>query len=211
MMKNRLISVFILIGILAQFAVFSAIIIRRELTLRYGEVCRFETAPVDPFDAFRGQYVQLDYKAFNQGILSDRSFNRSTWCYLVLATDTNNFSVVSSISDSKPASGTCIRSRVKWSIAEYLEKPKPNNKYHREATGKWRIHFELPFSRYYMPEKLAPKAESAYREANRRNPKAEKQAAARVRIWRGMVVIEDIEINGKPIRECILEQKGNQP
>jgi uncharacterized membrane-anchored protein len=211
MMKNKLISVFILMGILAQFAVFSAIIIRRELTLHYGDVCRFETAPVDPFDAFRGQYVQLDYKAFNPGILSDRSFNTSTWCYLILATDTNNFSIVSSISNLKPASGTFIRSRVKWSNAEYVEKPKPNNKYNREATGKWRIYFELPFSRYYMPEKLAPQAEHAYREANRRTAKAEKQAAARVRIWRGMVVIEDVEIDGKPIRECILDHKESQP
>jgi uncharacterized membrane-anchored protein len=207
MMKNRLISFFILIGIVAQFAVFSAIIIRRELTLRYGDVCRFETAPVDPFDAFRGQYVELDYKEFTRGILSDRSFNRSTWCYLILSTDTNNFSIVSSISDSKPASGSFIRSRVKWSTPEYVEKPKPDNKYNREATGKWRIYFELPFSRYYMPEKLAPQAESAYRDANRRTPQDEKKAAARVRIWRGMVVIEDIEINGKPIRECILDQK----
>lgn len=212
MMKNRLISVFILMGILAQFAVFSAIIIRRELTLRYGDVCRFETAPVDPFDAFRGQYVQLDYKVFTRGIVSDRSFKRSTWCYLILGTDTNNFSIVSSITESKPTSGTYIRARVKWSYEEYVEKPKPDNKYHREATGKWTIHFELPFSRYYMPEKLAPQAESAYREANRRQAeKDEKKAAARVRVWRGMVVIEDVEINGKPIRECILDQKGNQP
>ena len=62
-----------------------------------------------------------------------------------------------------------------------------------------------------MPEKLAPQAESAYRDANRRTAKDEKKAAARVRVWRGMVVIEDVEINGKPIRECILEQKGKQP
>jgi uncharacterized membrane-anchored protein len=211
MMKNRLISVLILLGILAQFAVFSAIIIRRELTLRYGEVCRFETAPVDPFDAFRGQYVQLDYKVFTRGVVSDRSIKRSTWCYLILGTDTNNFSIVSSISDTKPASGTFIRARVKWSTEDYIEKPKPDNKYNRESTGKWQIHFELPFSRYYMPEKLAPQAESAYREANRRTAKDEKKAAARVRVWRGMVVIEDVEINGKPIRECILDQKGNQP
>jgi len=145
MMKNRLISVFILMGILAQFAVFSAIIIRRELTLRYGEVCRFETAPVDPFDAFRGQYVQLDYKVFTRGVVSDRSFKRSTWCYLPLATDTNGFSIVSALSDSKPASGTFIRARVKWSTEEYVEKPKPDNKYNRVSTGKWLIHLELPF------------------------------------------------------------------
>ena len=72
-MKKKLISIFIFIGIVAQFAVLSAVIIRREWTLRYGEVCRFETAPVDPFDAFRGQYVQLDYKVFNRRIVVGNS------------------------------------------------------------------------------------------------------------------------------------------
>lgn len=210
-MKIRIISLFIFIGIAAQFAVFSAIIIRRELTLRYGEVCKFETAPVDPFDAFRGQYVQLDYKAFTRGIVSDKKLNRSTWCYLSLATDTNGFSIVSSITDTKPTTGTFIRSRVQWAQEEYVEKPKPANKYHREATGKWTIHVELPFSRYYMPEKLAPRAEDAYRRVNRRTQNEENKAAARVRVWNGMVVIEDIEINGKPIRTFIEKQKDSKP
>jgi hypothetical protein len=139
--------------------------------------------------------------------VSDKKFNRNNWCYLSLATDTNGFSVVSAITDSKPTSGTFIRSRVQWSQEEYVEKPKPDNKYHREETGKWKIHLNLPFSRYYMPEKTAPQAEEAYRHANQRNAGEENQAAARVRVWKGMVVIEDIEINGKPIRECIKDQK----
>jgi uncharacterized membrane-anchored protein len=159
-MKNKLIAIFIFLGIVAQFAVFSAIIIRREWTLRYGEICRFETAPVDPFDAFRGQYVRLDYKAFTRGVVSAKKFSQNNWCYLSLATDTNGFSIVSSITDSKPRSGTFIRSRVQWSNEEYVERPTPDNKHHREGTGKWTIHLELPFSRYYMPEKLAPRERS---------------------------------------------------
>ena len=211
-MKSKLITLFIVLGIVAQFAVFSAIIIRREWTLRKGVVCLFETAPVDPFDAFRGQYVQLDYKAFTRGVVSDKKFNRNNWCYLSLATDTNGFSIVSAVSHLKPTSGTFIRSRVQWCSEEYVEKPKPENKYHREGTGKWTLHLELPFSRYYMPEKLAPRAEDAYRRANRRTPGGENnRAAARVRVLNGMVVIEDIEINGKPIRTFIETQKDIKP
>jgi len=210
-MKKKLIFLLISIGIVAQFAVLSVIIIRRELTLRYGEVCRFETAPVDPFDAFRGQYVQLDFKVFRSGVETDRSFTRNTWCYLSLATDTNGYAIVSAISHSKPTSGTFIRTRVNWCTEDYVEKPKPDNKYHREPTGKWKIHFNLPFSRYYMPEKTAPRAEDAYRRSNLRNQGEEHQAAARVRVWHGMVVIEDIEIDGKPIRECIEAERELKP
>lgn len=210
-MKNKLILLFIFIGIVAQFALFSAVIIRREATLRYGEVCRFETAPVDPFDAFRGQYVHLDFKAFNSGIITDRPFTRKTWCYLSLATDTNGYSIVSGVTDSKPTSGTYIRTRVSWCTEHYVAKPKPDDKYHREPTGKWEVHLNVPFSRYYMPEKLAPQAETAYRSANRRNPGTDSSAAARVRVWKGMVVIEDIEINGKPIRAYMEAEKELKP
>jgi hypothetical protein len=111
----------------------------------------------------------------------------------------------------KPTSGTFIRSRVQWCTEEYVEKPKPDNKYHREGTGKWTLHLDLPFSRYYMPEKLAPRAEDAYRRANRRTPGESNNAAARVHIWKGMVVIEDIEINGKPIRTFIETHKDTKP
>lgn len=209
-MKNKLIFLIIALGIVAQFGLLSTIIIRRELTLRSGEVCRFETAPVDPFDAFRGQYVQLSYKALSSGVLSDRSFTAKTWCYLLLTTDTNGYQIVSSITDSKPTSGTFIRTRVRYSYEDHIEKPTPDNKYHREPTGKWKVYLNLPFDRYYMPEKLAPQAETAYRAANRVSRK-EKQAVARVRIWRGMVVIEDIEIDGKPIREVIQAERLIKP
>ncbi|MEI7946748.1 MAG: hypothetical protein WCJ02_08625, partial [bacterium] len=150
-------------------------------------------------------------KVFNRGIVSDKKFNRNNWCYLSLATDTNGFSIVSAVSHVKPTSGTFIRSRVQWSQEEYIEKPKPSNKYNREATGKWTIHLELPFSRYYMPEKLAPRAEDTYRHVNRRAQGEANKAAARVRVWNGMVVIEDIEINGKPIRTFIEAQKDIKP
>ena len=55
-MNRRLMLMIALIGLAAQFGVMGHMIIRRELTLRRGRVCRFLTAPVDPYDAFRGRY-----------------------------------------------------------------------------------------------------------------------------------------------------------
>lgn len=209
-MKRNLVAVVIFLGILAQFALLASIIIRRECTLRYGELCRFETAPVDPYDAFRGQYVQLDYKAFRD-LRADRSFKRNTWCYLALATATNGYSVISSLTDKKPVSGSFIKARVSWCYEDYVNKSKPGNEHHTEPTGEWKIHFDLPFSRYYMPERLAPKAEEAYRTANRRTLAEKSNAAARVRVWKGMAVIEDIEVNGKPIRSFIKGEAEKTP
>jgi uncharacterized membrane-anchored protein len=209
-MKRTLVTLVIVLGILAQFALLASMLIRREYTLRHGEICRFETAPVDPYDAFRGQYVQLDYPAFRD-LRVDRSFKRNTWCYLALATSTNGYSVVTSITASKPVSGTFIKARVKWCSKEHINRPKPENKYHSEPTGKWKIHLDLPFSRYYMPERLAPKAEDAYRSANRRTSRKVNNAAARVRVWKGVAVIEELEINGTPIRDYIKKEREKAP
>lgn len=211
MILKKIAAVMIVVGICAQFILFAAVILRRECALRYGELCRFETAPVDPFDAFRGQYVQLDYKALTGGVVTDRSFARNTWCYLLIAPATNGYAVVASVTDKRPASGCYIKARVQWSSEDYQPKPEPDNKYHTVKTGKWRVHFLLPFSRYYMPEKLAPKAEDAYRRANRSAAAKAERALARVRVWKGMAVIEDIEINGKPIRVCIDEALKKEP
>jgi hypothetical protein len=42
--------------------VFASIINKREAVLRKGAVLRFGIQPVDPFDAFRGQYVSLWFR-----------------------------------------------------------------------------------------------------------------------------------------------------
>ena len=59
-MKKRklLITSFILLC-LVQTAVPLSMIARREFTLRNGRVYKFKTAPVDPYDAFRGRFVAL--------------------------------------------------------------------------------------------------------------------------------------------------------
>ena len=60
------------------------------------------------------------------------------------------------------------------------------------------LHF--PFDRYYMEENAAPKAETAYR-ANSRSQ--HQNAYATVRILDGRAAIEELYIDGKPIREFL--------
>lgn len=200
-MRSRWMSIGLLIGILAQFGVLGSILVRREIVLRQGQVCRFKTAPVDPFDAFRGNYVQLDFDALRSGVLSKRSFQRGQWCYLKLGTDTNGFTVVEEIFGTRAAAGPVfLRVRCRYAQTDSIAKPLPHDKFHMEPTGKYRIYLDLPFDRYYMPEKLAPQAEAAYRKANRNG---KREAFAVVRVWRGISVIEDVMIDGKPVREAL--------
>lgn len=46
-----------------QLAVPAFMIVRREHALSMGRAFKFRTAPVDPYDAYRGRYVALNFEA----------------------------------------------------------------------------------------------------------------------------------------------------
>jgi hypothetical protein len=62
----------------------------------------------------------------------------------------------------------------------------------------------VPFDRFYMPEYLAPEAESAYRT---HSLGAQRDAYVVVRVKNGVGVIEDLFLAGKPIMEFLRESK----
>ena len=208
-MKKKLFYAFIFIGIAAQFAALAANIILHEMTLRLGTVCRFQTAPVDPFDAFRGQYVALDFRVFDEGgrssFLSDIDIS-GKWCYLQIGTGTNGFAVVERTSTKCDVPSPYLKVRVRYCSKHYEHKKDSDGKYQTIETDKYRVSCLLPFTRYYMPDHLVPQAEKAYREANRRS--GQRDAAAVVRVWKGRAVIEDLEIEGVPIREVLKNRKA---
>ena len=184
-MKKKLFYTFIFAGIAAQFVMLTSNIVLHEMTLRKGEVHRFQTAPVDPFDAFRGQYVALNFNAFdtsNWRSHADDLSKGKKWCYVQIGTDTNGLAFIERVSLKRDVPSPYLKVRI----------------------SKWRRGVELPFTRYYMPERLAPEAEKAYLEANR---SGKRNAAAVVRIWKGRAVIEDLEIEGVPVREFLERRK----
>jgi uncharacterized membrane-anchored protein len=209
-MKKRLYLIVIAVGIAAQFAVLGAMIARREFALKYGTACRFRTAPVDPFDAFRGKYVALDIEGGRRGgMLTDTRFERNQRVYLRIGADTNGFSVIERVALQPDASALWIKARVANCWEEYKDVTnavpragRPPGEL-RVPTGKYRTRLDLPFDRYYMDEKLAPEAESAYRDASRAG---RREAVVTVRVWRGVTVIERLEIGGRPIQDIARER-----
>ncbi len=65
------------------------------------------------------------------------------------------------------------------------------------------MRYALPFDRFYMDEKLAPEAEKAYLDANRRG---QQEGVVVVRVWRGFGVIEELELGVRPIRDVARER-----
>ena len=185
-MKKRklLITSFILLC-LVQTAVPLSMIARREFTLRNGRVYKFKTAPVDPYDAFRGRFVALAVEQRSLDTDDADKFLRHQKIYVRLKEDEQGYAVVDSVSAVRPDRGDYIKARVS----------------HRSGN---KLHILWPFDRYYMNEADAPQAERVYRSHTRQG---KHDAHIAVRVTSGFAVIEELYIANQPILEFMAEAK----
>ncbi len=180
MNRNKNIPIIFALMVLAQIAVPLSMIVRREITLRNGKVFYFRTEPVDPYDAFRGKYVALRIKGQRVEVESGSKYYRNETVYALVTTDDEGFALISGISRECPAAGDYFKTKIRF--------------------GYNPVHIKIPFDRYYMDEKLAPRAEAEYRRHSRRN---KSDAYVAVRIKSGFAVLAELFIEDKPIREFL--------
>jgi uncharacterized membrane-anchored protein len=174
---------------LALFAVLSVfqlavpvwMIVNREMTLRHGRQFRFRAAPVDPYDAFRGRYVALQFQQNSAPVPADEKLAMNQKVYAELAEDENGFARLVKVTANEPSDEAYVQCRVS-SITDSL------------------VYLQFPFDRYYMDEKLAPAAEAAYLEHSRREVR---DVYATVRVKDGNAVLEELYIEEMPIREFL--------
>ena len=167
-----------LVGV-AQLVVPARQIFEREETLHKGTLYRFRTQPVDPYDAFRGRYVALGFADTSAKLPDELEVERRDRVYVTLTTDEEGFAQLGTVAKHRP-SGDYLEARVSWL-----------------SRGSGEATIELPFDRYYMEEELAPEAESLYR-AQARDARP---AFAAVRVYRGRAGLEELFIDGLPVRE----------
>lgn len=167
--------------IAAQLAVPVWMIAGQERILREGAVYRFRTAPVDPYDIFRGRYVSLTTEAESRPVKvpGGMQFRRGQDAYLQLSVDKDGYTQIAGAYPSPPSGGDYIRGGVRHQYGDQLS-------------------VKLPFDRYYLNEKNAPEAERLYREAGRQD---EQETYIQVRILRGDARIEALIIDGVPVDE----------
>ena len=168
----------------AQLAVPAWMILARERTLHRGEIFRFRTAPVDPYDAFRGRYVALAFDNETARVPADLALHRGEEVFVTLERDAHGFAELGSVSRQQPPSMPYLRLPVNYTQGQ-------------EA------HFDLPFDRYYMNERLAPEAERAHRQSFQRGEAQE--SYVEVRIYRGRAVLEELFVAGRPAAKLVRE------
>ncbi|MBL7964866.1 MAG: GDYXXLXY domain-containing protein [Flavobacteriales bacterium] len=194
-MRNGLL-LFALIA-LAQLAVPGWMMVKHERVLMQGEVFRFRTAPVDPRDPFRGEYVSLEFEA-ERGDWSDPfAVNSSTnytiadaTGYAVLAVDDEGYAVIHELLAEPPQQGAYLR----VTFSSY---------------GDARVsHVELAFDRYYLQEGKGPRTEDLLRGDWSGEEAVEPLPAhAVVRVLNGDAVIEDLVVGDKSIQEWMNEPR----
>ncbi|HUJ09640.1 MAG TPA: GDYXXLXY domain-containing protein [Verrucomicrobiae bacterium] len=171
---------------LIQLSIPAQMIWRHERSLTKGRAYRFRTAPVDPYDAFRGRFVALRFEQEKAPWKDRQPARRGQSVYALIEEGSDGFAHFSGATAHKPVAGDYIVAHVSW--------PEANNT----------VHLILPFDRFYMEETLAPAAERAYREHNSRS---NQNASAVVRVLNGLGVIENVFVANKPIGEFIRDAK----
>lgn len=132
------------------FGVPLAMIHTQTRILEKGTPVKIRTRPVDPYDPFRGRYVQLGFDDSNIPLADPAGgVERGDTLYAVLAIDEAGYGAIVEARIEEPADGFYIAAKAR----------------HASATDVW---IDLPFDRYYMNERVAPEAERLYVEANRR-------------------------------------------
>ena len=185
-MKNKriIISVFVLLSVI-QLIVPLRMILSSERVLDEGVRYRFRMVPIDPSDPFRGRYITLRYRDNSVKVSDGEQWKRGEEVFAVLSTHKDGYAIVKSISRIRPQDNEdYITAKIR-----YVK----NRDEHS-------VVLNFPFTRYYMEEFKAPKAEKAYRKLVRNA-----NTYALVSVQRGEAVIEDVLLDGVPIADKLNE------
>ncbi len=178
-------AILFLLLCLAMLAAAAWKVYQAHTTLRDGRPFRVRIAGHDPADLFRGRYLRFAMPDTAQ-VRSEKLPSGARRGYVTLSEGPDGFVQFGMLSPQPER------------YVDSLEVKLPRWSYQSNR-------FFAPFSRYYINERQAGKAEKLFLEAVRR-----KDAVLLFRVKDGFAVIEDIELGGKPLRK-LLDEDADSP
>lgn len=175
-MKNK--KLLLLFASVAVIQIFTALYLawQWEDILQTGQRFVWVTAPVDPYDAFKGRYIDLRFKETSGPIIDNASYNYGQKAYALIGENADGKAIIIGVSAKQPEGIPYVKVKVNYTEGNTT-------------------HIELPFKRYYLPEGMAAPAEVAYRES------AGETGVAAVRLKNGYGVVEGLYIGEKTLEE----------
>ena len=174
---------------LVQLYIPVSIILDKENILEEGREFRFKVAPLDPYDPFRGKYINLSFEQSSFQVTNEAEWVQGTPVFITMTDDEKGFAKIASVSKEPPAGEEAY---IK-AISGYV---------YTDSITTMAIHF--PFDRFYMEESKAENAEKAYNDSARDSTQI---TYALVSVMNGDAVIKDVLINGVPIKEVAKNYK----
>lgn len=192
--KKTIILVLYLLAVVAGVYYPVSKIISFEFPSSAPAVFRFPVMLYDPYDPFRGRYVQLRVESQQLVVPVERDFKDQT-AYAVLEHDENGFAVVVDLVTAPQPGKTAIRVEI-------------FRQYFQEDQQKYNYIISFPFDRFYMNEKLAPEAERIVAEALQRDGEG---CVIVVKVYaNGNSMIADLLIGDRPIHDILKEKMAEQ-
>ncbi len=155
--------------------------------LKNGEVFRFRPQPVDPYDAFRGRYIVLNFVGQNIDYpKASDVFKYDDKIYVQLEKDSLGYTFFSNPSLEKPESNNFLKTRVSY-------------------TSDAEVFIDVPenLRRYYLNEKLAPLVEEKFMELTAGSEENRVNVYLDARVLNGEAVIEELYFEGFPVNEYL--------
>lgn len=191
MKRNIIILILLILVAIAQIFVPAKMLYDSEENIRTGIIYKFRTIPVDPNDPFRGKYITLRYNSnrFKTGNFED--WYRYQEVFVKFKTGKNGFAKIASVSSTKPDSYFYLKAQIRRVIK-------------KDSTE---LVIKYPFTKYFMEETKAPKAEKLYNEMQRDSANVTYSV---VSIKKGRAVIIDVKINDVSIKDIVTDDLINK-
>ena len=181
MKYKKIIFISFALLVLLQIWTPAAMIWNREAVLKTGKAFKFRSAPVDPYDAFRGKYIILGFDEKSLHQQETLKWESGETIYVQLKNDSAGFAKINSVHKIKPGIQTdFIKAKVNYFSND------SNNE----------VFIEWPFNRFYMEETKAYAAEQAYIKST---ADSSNKTYTLVKVKNGDAVLENVFINDKPI------------
>ena len=171
--------------VIAQWLVPGLMIWKKEKVLEEGITYKFQSAPIDPNDPFRGKYIELNFKETSLTVKKDTSLEDGEKVYVTFSVNKEGYAIINSVSKPKPSKKDFLETTINYISNE------------NDSTT---IFINYPFDQFYMDEYKAPRAEAIYRE---RSTDTLQKAYALVNLLNGDAVIKDVFINNTSIQQII--------
>jgi uncharacterized membrane-anchored protein len=192
-MKRTFIVTGFALMVVLQWYIPGRMIFYKERILVEGTEYRFRTEPFDPYDAFRGKYVQLVFRQTTIQMKDSADWNQGDVIFALLSTDSSGYAQVTELRKEEPGEDV-----------DYL---KVISGYVYQDSAATSVSIDYPFDRFYMEESKAAAAGDAYNEALTDTSKI---TYALVLVHHGEGVVKDVFIDGVPIKEVAIQRQKQE-